>query len=83
MISVDQIAEPGWTPSRRHERVQLKFVHDSIDALSSREQVIGCERIQVFFAGQRVLGLRFDQNILSKIGHFFFLVAFIEYNDVL
>ena len=53
-----------------------------VNALGARKPVIGFERIQIFFAGQRAFGFGLDENVLQEVGHLFLFVAFVELDDV-
>src|SRR6202142_4529204 len=82
MISIDEGGKPGGAAGRRDDSVKLVLVHERVDALGGPELMVFREAIHVFFLGQRSLCLRLNENILAKIWHLFFAIAFIEVDDV-
>ena len=83
MIAIHQVRDPRWSTCWRHQRIQLKLIHDRVNALCTRKLVVLFQRVQILFGCQRSLGLGFQKKVLPEVGHLFLFVPLVEVNDVL
>ena len=82
MIAIDPVRGPRWSTSGRDQRVQPVLLHDGVNSLRAREQVVLAQCLQVRFAGERSFLLRLFHDVLAEVRHLASTILFVEGDHV-